>query len=378
MSLRPLLARVDDARIEQVPLRSGDGLTLGLCRVVRGDAPRPAVLITHGLTASSDMFVLPETRNLVDVLLDAGFEPWLFDWRGSCRLPYNEAGPSYTLDDVALHDVPAAVAAVRAQIGDRKLFVIAQCVGALSFGLAMAAGLVPGLSGVIAQGVFLTPKMALGTRLRMSVLGEIARPFISHIPTDIRKVGLWSKYTPLFALASLGAECSDPTCHMAQSGWGSGGKLFQHDNLHPRTHERLAELLGSAPTFLMPHLRKMELAHALVSWHEGDPRYAPLPQNALDQAHRIDCPLLLLSGSENGLWLDSNKLCAEVLKRRHPQLDARYIEVAGYGHFDAFVGRGAALEFFPHITRWLHERLSAMERSTPAVSGGPDCAYAAL
>ncbi|HEX6244109.1 MAG TPA: alpha/beta fold hydrolase, partial [Polyangiales bacterium] len=315
------------------------------------------------LTASSDMFVLPETRNLVDVLLDAGLEPWLFDWRGSCRLPHNEAGGAYTLDDVALHDVPAAVAAVRAQIGARPLFVIAHCVGALSFGMSMAAGLLPGLSGVIAQGVFLTPKMALSTRLRMSVLGELARPFIDHIPTDIRQVGLFSKYTPLFALASLGKSCSDPTCHMAQSGWGSGGSLFEHDNLHPQTHDRLAELLGAAPTCLMPHLRKMELARSVVSWHEGDPRYAQLPANALDQAHRIDCPVLLLSGSENGLWLDSNRLCAQLLAQRQPQLDARYVEVAGYGHFDAFVGRGAAFDVFPHITRWLGERLVAQHRA---------------
>lgn len=356
MSLRPLIARVEDARIEDIPLQSADGVELGLCRVVRGDAPRPAVLVTHGLTASSDMFVIPETRNFVEVLLDAGFEPWLLDWRGSCRLPHNEAGPMYTLDDVALYDIPAAIDAVRARIGERKLFVIAHCVGALSFSLSLAAGLVPGLAGFVAQGVFMTPKMALGARMRMSVLGELARPFIKTVPTDIRKVGLWSRYTPLFALASLGSDCSDPTCHMAQSGWGSGGSLFVHDNLHPRTHDRLAELLGSAPTFVMPHLRKMELARTALSWHEDDPRYAQLPASALDRADRIDCPLLLLSGSENGLWLDSNKLCAQLLAQRHPQLDTRYVEVAGYGHFDAFVGRGAAFDFFPHITRWLQAR----------------------
>ena len=355
MTLRPLIARVEDAQLQNIPLTAADGMELGLTRVVRGDEPRPAVLLTHGLTASTDMFVLPETRNLVDVLLDAGFEPWLFDWRGSCRLPNNEAGPSYTLDDVALYDVPAAVDAVRAHIGDQKLFVVAHCVGALSFSLALSGGLIPGLSGLAAQGVFMTPKMGLATRLRMSVLGELARPFISHIPTDIRKVGLMSKYTPLFALASIGSECSDPVCHMAQSGWGSGGSLFQHGNLHPRTHDRLAELLGPAPTFLMPHLRKMELARTVLSWHEGDPRYAALPDNALDHADRIDCPLLLVSGSENGLWLDSNKLCAALLQERHPTLETKYVEVAGYGHFDAFVGRGAAIDFFPHITRWLAE-----------------------
>ncbi|HTU62426.1 MAG TPA: hypothetical protein VMF89_28395, partial [Polyangiales bacterium] len=87
MSLRPLIAQVRDASVEQIPLRSRDGWQLGLCRVTRGHTAKPAVLLIHGLTASSDMFVLPETRNFVEVLLDAGFEPWLLDWRGSCRLP---------------------------------------------------------------------------------------------------------------------------------------------------------------------------------------------------------------------------------------------------------------------------------------------------
>jgi pimeloyl-ACP methyl ester carboxylesterase len=358
MTLRPLFSRFDDAHVEERTLRSVDGVELGLSRVVRGTSPKPAVLLTHGLTASTDMFVLPETRNFVETLLDAGFDPWLLDWRGSCRLPHNESASSYTFDDVALYDMPAAVAAVRAAIGDQKLFVVAHCVGAMALSMSMTAGLVPGLSGVVAQGVFLTPKLPLGSRMRLGFLGELFRPMMGQIPTDFRKVGLWSKYTPLFALASLGAECPDPTCQILHnSAWGTGASLFVHDNLHPHTHDRLAELLGAAPTGILPHLRKIELARSMVSWNEADPRYAALPANALDAADQIDCPLLLLSGSENGLWLDSNKLCMDVLTQRNPKLDASYVEVAGYGHFDAFVGRSAALDVFPHITDWIAQRV---------------------
>ena len=369
LTLRPLMARHDGTVLENLPLHSHDGLELGLTRITRGEA-KASVLLLHGMTASADMFVLPETRNTVDVLLDNGYEAWLLDWRGSCRLPHNEAGHPYTFDDVALHDIPAAVAAVRARIGARPLFVLAHCVGALTCALSLTAGLVPGLAGVVAQGVFLTPKMALGTRLRLSLLGEIGRRQAKVIPVDFRRVGLWSRYTPLFALASLSAEwstrrrggpaCADPTCQMLHhSAWGIGASLFVHDHLHPRTHDRPAELVGPAPTCILPHLRKVELARAVVAWHEGDPRYRALPSNALDEAHRIDCPILLLSGSQNGLWADSNQLCADVLARRHPSLDVRYVEVPDYGHFDAFVGRAAALDVFPHITRWLDDTLAS-------------------
>ncbi|MGX1543451.1 alpha/beta hydrolase [Streptomyces adustus] len=354
---RPLRHRLGPAAVEEIPFRASDGVRLGLTRVETGDSGRPAVLLLHGHTASADMFLQPETRNLVDVLLDEGYEPWLLDWRGSCRLPYNETGQRYTYDDVALYDIPEAVSYIRGRIGDRPLFVVAHCIGSLTLSLSMSAGLVPGLAGVVSQGVFLTPKLAGRTSLRMTVAGELLKGRIDHIPVDFRKVGLRSKYTPLFALASRRASCPDPTCQMLHnSAWGTGASLFVHGNLSRTTHDRLAELFGPAPLWILPHLRRIELARSVVRWHDTDHRYRALPPNALDAADRIDTPVLLLAGSENGLWLDSQKLCHDVLARRRPQLDVTYTEIPGYGHLDPFLGRGAALDVFGHILEFLGER----------------------
>ncbi|WP_329525638.1 alpha/beta hydrolase [Streptomyces sp. NBC_01462] len=353
----PLRHRLDPARVEEILFSTRDGVRLALTRVDSGERDRPAVLLLHGHTASADMFLLPETRNLVDVLLDDGYEPWLLDWRGSRRFPYNETGRRYTYDDVALYDIPEAVTRVRERVGDRPLFVVAHCVGSLTLSLSMAAGLVPGLAGVVSQGVFLTPKLAGRTSLRMTVAGELLRNRIDHIPVDFRKVGLRSRYTPLFALASRGAACPDPTCQILHnSAWGSGASLFVHENLSDATHDRLAELLGPAPLWILPHLRRIELARTVVRWHDTDHRYRALPPNALDAAARIDTPVLLLAGSENGLWLDSQRLCHEVLAHRQPQLDVSYAEIPGYGHLDTFLGRGAALDVFGHILEFLGER----------------------
>jgi hypothetical protein len=89
--------------------------------------------------------------------------------------------------------------------------------------MSMAAGLVPDLAGVVSQGVFLTPKLAGRMSLRMSLAGELMKSRFDHIPVDFRKVGLRSKYTPLFALASRGATCPDPTCQILHnSTWGMG------------------------------------------------------------------------------------------------------------------------------------------------------------
>ncbi|GAB7110819.1 hypothetical protein JCM4814A_91370 [Streptomyces phaeofaciens JCM 4814] len=356
-ALRPLRHRLDPARVEEIPFQAPDGVRLGLTRVDPGDSGRPAVLLLHGHTASADMFLLPEARNLVDSLLDDGYEPWLLDWRGSRRLPYNETGQRYTYDDVALYDIPAAVSRIRERIGDRPLSVVAHCVGALALSLSLTAGLVPGLAGVVSQGVFLTPKLAGRTSLRMSLAGELLRSRVDHIPVDFRKVGLRSRYTALFALASRNASCPDPTCQILHnSAWGTGASLFVHENLAEATHDRLAELLGPAPLWILPHLRRIELARTVVRWHDTDQRYRALPPNALDAAGRIDTPVLLLSGSENGLWGDSQRLCHDILAHRQPQLDVRYTEIPGYGHLDTFLGRGAALDVFGHILEFLGER----------------------
>ncbi|WP_370947031.1 alpha/beta hydrolase [Amycolatopsis sp. cg5] len=348
-------ARFGGAVIEPVPFTTSDGVELGLCRI-GGHSGGPAVLLIHGLTVSSEMFALSETRNLVDSLLDAGYEPWLLDWRGSRALPYNEGRVRYTFDDVALYDIPEAVSYVRGRIGDRKLFVVSHCVGAMSLGMSMAAGLVPGLAGVVAHSVFLTPKLEPKARLRVHLGCELLRSRFTRIPVDIRQAGLRSRYTPIFALASLRADCPDPTCQMLHnSAWGTGASLFEHEKLAKRTHDRLAELFGPMPTWTLPHLRRSELAHAVVRWNTRDHRYDRLPENALDSADRIDTPILLLSGSENKLWRDSNRLCHEILARRQPRLDVRYTEIPGYGHMDAFLGRGAALDVFGRIIDFLDE-----------------------
>ncbi|MEU4997076.1 alpha/beta fold hydrolase [Streptomyces sp. NPDC021622] len=357
MALRPLHSAFGD-RVEQIPFTASDGTQLGLCRIAPedGSTDRPAVLVLHGLTASADMFTLPETRNLVDVLLDAGYEPWLLDWRGSCRLPYNEGRVRYSFDDVALYDIPEAVSLIKERIEGRDLLVVAHCIGAMCLSMSMAAGLVPGLAGVVAQGVFLTPKMSWKTRARLHFGGELLRSRFVNIPTDFKKVGLWSKHSLIFAEVSLGAECKDPNCQILHNdSWGVGGSLFEHDNLHDVTHDRLADLYGTVPMWILPHLRGIELAHTMLRFNDADGRYDALPKNALDNAGKYEAPLLLLSGSDNRFWYDSNKLCHEVLSSRYPDMDVRYVEVPGYGHLDTFIGRNAALDVFGHIVDFLDE-----------------------
>src|SRR5262249_27404990 len=70
---------VQNARIVVVPFQSGDGLGLTLTRFTRAPCD-DVVLLIHGLTSSSDMFIMPEHQNLVTTLLDSGFaDVWCLD-----------------------------------------------------------------------------------------------------------------------------------------------------------------------------------------------------------------------------------------------------------------------------------------------------------
>jgi cholesterol oxidase len=68
---RYTLDGVPDAEVSVHPFATDDGLGLNLTRFRRADCD-DVVLLVHGLTSSSDLFIMPEHRNLASYLLDTG------------------------------------------------------------------------------------------------------------------------------------------------------------------------------------------------------------------------------------------------------------------------------------------------------------------
>ena len=360
-TIRPLIADID-AEIREFPLVAGDGLRLGLTRFRRGHGERSVVLI-HGLTASTDMFVVPEIDNLVESLLDSGWtDVWSIDWRGSCRLPYNTGNTNYNLDDTALYDLPAAFEMIRRHTGERPLAVIAHCVGALGLSMSLAAKLCGPIAAVVANSTFLTPNLSERSRLKIVTSLNLIRRLMpeGHLPVDLAKVGLLSRHAPVFAIAAAGSTCKDPTCQMISFAWGAGDStMFEHRNLHPTTHARLREVLGPPPLSFYAHLRKMANEHAVVRSDLADARYDALPRSALDVLDEWQTPLLLINGAKNKIWTGSMELCRDYLHNHHPRIDVSLVEIPGYGHIDTIIGRAAALDVFPRMISWLDERVPA-------------------
>ena len=113
-----------------------DGLGLSMLRFNRDpkNESGDSIMIVHGLTTSTDMFVMPEHYNLVSYLLDNGYtDVWCLDMRMSNRHSYNLFPHRYTFDDIALYDYPPAIDIIRRHVGpDRRLHVIAHCLGSVT------------------------------------------------------------------------------------------------------------------------------------------------------------------------------------------------------------------------------------------------------
>jgi cholesterol oxidase len=352
------LEGVPDAEVSVHPFTTDDGLGLSLLRFTRGTGPpEDVVLIVHGLTTSSDMFIMPEHTNLVTFLLDNGYtDVWTLDYRMSNRFPYNRAMHRYTMDDIALYDHPAAVRTVRAEVGDARVHVVAHCLGSVSFLMSLFGGAVTGISSVVANSVGLTPRVPTWSRLKLAVgppLGEwvLGVPYLDPRWRDeptLSRGWLYARLVDLFH-----PECDVSACHMLSFMWGTGWPaLYRHENLLDVTHRRGGDLYGASGMHYYRHVLKMVNAGRAVKYRTGDERYASLPDDYLAHAGVITTPVLFTTGDRNQVFTDSNIVCwralDQVAPRRH-ELDV----FTGYGHQDVFMGRNVHRDVFPRILEFI-------------------------
>jgi cholesterol oxidase len=352
------LEGVENAEVSTHYATTGDGLGISLLRFTRAPC-RDVVLLVPGLTASSDMFIMPEHRNLTNTLLDAGFtDVWALDGRISNRQPYNLARHRYTVDDVALYDNPAALAAIRRAVGpEARIHIVAHCLGALSVAMSLFGKTIDNIASVIVNGVALTPKvnriayakLHVGPFLAESMLGaDYLDPAWSHRP-GISPGKLLAKGVSFFH-----RECDVPECHMTSFMWGFGTPvLFRHENLHDITHRRTGDLFGGSGVHYYRHVLKMlKASNTAVKYDPSDIRYRHLPDNYLEHATDITTPMLLVAGQENALFGDSNVLCHQRLEAVTPGRHELLL-IPGYGHADVIIGKDAGKEVFPRFVAFL-------------------------
>ena len=129
---------VPATKTRSISSHADDGLGLTMVRAHDSSLPsKGPVLLVHGAGVRAELFRPPVDRTLVDVLVDAGWDVWILNWRASI-----DVGPvPWTLDDAAAFDHPAAVRYVLAETGADALKAIVHCQGSTSFCMSAAAGL---------------------------------------------------------------------------------------------------------------------------------------------------------------------------------------------------------------------------------------------
>jgi cholesterol oxidase len=322
--------------LEAVDLTAGDGTALRLHRACGG--PRGPVLLAPG-TAMSGLSLCLDTvrKNLTEFLHAQGFDVWLLDWRSSPYLPAHRH--PYTLADVAAHDWPAAVAAVRERTGAERIGVLAHCLSApaLLFSLLRGHLQADHLAAIVLSQVavhFALP--ALGRLKSLSHLDALLpeQRLIHLVAEDVTLHAADAAITALAAL--LPPPCDRCSCQRQSATFGG---LLQHDQVNEATHALMGELIPEVSAGFLRDVVPLSRRESALS--DQDERHLS----------RLALPITLLSGEHNQTFLPAateasyRLLCAA----NGPALYRRHV-LAGYGHLDCLIGQRADQDVFPLIT----------------------------
>ena len=347
---------VRNAKHEVYPFSTEDGLGLTLNRFYRKES-KDIIFLMHGLTTSTDMFIMPEHYNVVQFFIDQGYEVWSLDWRGSRRFPYNLQVHRYSIDHVGLYDVPAALKTIRLTAGPNvAIHAVAHCVGGIALTTAMAAGKAVGLKSIIINSASLTPTVHPMSKAKIFFAPDVLEYLLrfNYISPDFAHYSNWTPGKLLSRFVSLAHdECDDPSCHMVSFMWGWGSPAaFVHRNISSTTHDRLSDLFGGTTVHYYRHIRKMIMAGEAVPY-EAHP---DLPMNYLSTLGAMKLPpIFLCSGSENKIFPGSNLQSYKKLKSISPSAPISYKEFQGYGHQDIFIGRAAHQDIFPSFLKFIRD-----------------------
>ncbi|MCK0128655.1 GMC family oxidoreductase N-terminal domain-containing protein [Erythrobacter sp. F6033] len=341
---------------------TGDGVNIGLTRY-RGGARGPIVL-APGFSVRASSFATPTVdENLTESLVAQGYDVWLFDYRASADSGNDtEHPPEFTIDDIARHDWPAAVAKIRAVTGADSVQALAHCVGSMSLLMGIGAGWVTNVRSLISSQLTLHPvtdwlnymKADLGVA---GMLGEISlldghMDFVSQGSEADNQIDAIAYQIPV----PEGQACKNPTCRRV---FGVFGPSWDHRQLGHDTHLALGSMFSRVS--LTPFKQLGEIMHkGLAVDVDGKSIYT---DDAA--ARRLAMPISFLSGATNQIFYPESGQRTRVWLSDHNggSLYKQRI-IPDYGHMDLFIGRNAHRD----VTPWILEELERLDQQTEAGS----------
>jgi alpha-beta hydrolase superfamily lysophospholipase len=295
------------------------------------------VIIAPGTAMTALSYAIDSVpRNLVEFLVGEGFDVWLFDWRTSPLLESHTR--PYTMEDVARHDWPAAVAEVRRRTGARSVTVLAHCLSSPCFLMSLVRGYLPRdhVRGFIASQVATDLVMSDVGMLKAETHVDQALPptnmvhqkpdQVEHEPADVA-VSVLARIVP------TSYSCDNRACYRQSATFGD---LILHERVDPTTHAMMGDLV---PEVVCGFLRDVgRYARRRSVLEDADMRH-------LD---RLALPIHLVSGAENRMFVPESTLRSyRWLVEANGASYYRRTLYEGFGHLDCYVGTGADVEIWP-------------------------------
>lgn len=308
-----------------------DGWALSLHRYLpRGALRGQPVILCHGLGANRFNLDFDEEYSLARFLRARGFDVFVLELRG-CGLSHWTRGgraPAWNFDDFVAHDVPAAIARVRALTGAATV----DWVGHSQGGMVMYAA----LSGPVASAVHAF--VAIGSPACFTEHQWLKRIARFHPVTHLAPASA----APLLVrlVAPLSGHFVMPGLAMLANQRNLDGKV---------TRRALYNLVGAIAPSVLAQFASFVRYGVLVK-ADGSRSYD-------EGFSRITTPTLLIAGAAD--WLGPEYALRYFFDRI--KSERKRLVVAGlgtgfsadYGHGDLAVGKNAPKEIFPLVAEFL-------------------------
>lgn len=333
---------------ENIPFVADDGFTCNLIRV-RGTkaSDKGPVLLVHGAGVSASIFLAPVNKNIVEYLIEEGYDVWLENWRASIDFAPNK----WTLDQAALYDHPAAVRKIVQITRSTSIKAIIHCQGSTSFMMSVVAGLVPQVNNVVSNAVSLHPIVPNFSRFKLKYMMPLVRQMTDYLNPQ------WGIKAPTFTAKMINTlvnlthhECTNGVCKQVSFTYGSGfPALWRHENLNEETHEWIKDEFASVPmTFYKQMARSVAEGHLLPGDHPKE-----LPATFVGKAPATQARISFFAGARNLCFLpESQTKTFNYFDKLRPGFHALRV-LPDYSHLDIFIGRSAYKDVFPLMSQEL-------------------------
>jgi hypothetical protein len=331
-----------------VPFSTEDGHQLNLVNV-RGEREpwRSPVILVHGAGVRGNIFRAPVNTTIVDALVAEGYDVWLENWRGSIDFEPN----TWTLDQAAKYDHPAAVRTVVEDTGQDTVKAIIHCQGSTSFSMSAMAGLVPQVDTIVTNAVSLHTIVPPWSKAKLQYAMPVVNRFLKYLNPawgDTPPAGA-PKLLTLFVRATH-HECDNTVCKLVSFTYGSGfPALWRHENLDDDTHDEFVRReFGNVPLSFFRQIARCVRRGNLVSTGE----VPGLPEDYAAQPPQTDARWVFFAGEKNRCFLPESQGRSYDWFSRYRDDHSLHI-VPRYSHLDLFMGRSAARDVFPLMIKEL-------------------------